>query len=181
MGIGENVFESSSALTMRILLGEREEMEELQVVFESSPIFAERMTGVPFGPAEALSVYTVLPENVSYDRKFVFGFFLGKRMVGCADIIIDYPEVGICNVGLLLLAEPFQGNGFGRSAYSLLEAYAKSSHSCKSARVSVARCALSKGFWIKLGFSEMGHTKPYIYSKIASVSDILSRSFDDLY
>ena len=38
-------------------------MRDLQRVFEDAPGYYERTTGVPPGPAEAQSTYTILPEG----------------------------------------------------------------------------------------------------------------------
>jgi ribosomal protein S18 acetylase RimI-like enzyme len=175
----ETAVGSAANITMRLLDGEPEEMAALQTVFEESSVFAERLTGLPFGPAEAQSVYTVLPENVSYEKKLVFGLFSSEIMIGCIDLIVDFPQTGVGAIGLLLICESAQGKGFGRAAYRLLEDYMQRKLGCRSARVSVARRTESKGFWIRMGFSDTGESKPYSYANITSVSDVLIRSFTD--
>ena len=67
-------------LTLRALAGETEEMRELQRVLGEAPTYAQRITGLPPGKADAQSTYSALPEGKSYDDKFVFGIF--RSVVG---------------------------------------------------------------------------------------------------
>jgi hypothetical protein len=77
-----------------LLKGERSEMEELQRVLEEAPTYAQLVTGVPPGPADAQSTYTILPKGKSYEDKFVFAIYHGGKMVGCADFVRGYPTPG---------------------------------------------------------------------------------------
>ena len=79
-------------VTLRELNGERAEMADLQRVIEAAPRYAQLVTGVPPGQADAQSTYSILPEGKSYDDKFVFGIYLDDRMIGCVDLIRGYPN-----------------------------------------------------------------------------------------
>jgi hypothetical protein len=56
----------STQVTLRALGGEPDEMLALQRVIEDAPRYAHLITGVPPGPADAQSLYTILPEGKSY-------------------------------------------------------------------------------------------------------------------
>ena len=131
------------------------------------------------GLADAQSTYSVLPEGKTYDDKFVFGVYRGATMVGCADLIRDYPDRGTALLGLLLIAEPYQGQGIGRVAYQQLEAFIRSWNTCSRVRIGVVRTnERVLPFWSKLGFVPSGETKPYRYDHVVSETIILTKSLD---
>lgn len=155
---------------LRLLQGESAEMAELQRVFEASPQYFERVTGVPPGPAEAQSTYSVLPEDKSYDDKFVFGIYVDERMIGCADVIRGYPDPATGFIGLLLVAEPFQRRGFGTIAYQQVEQEI-ARWNCSRARLALVEVNdRVRTFWLKLGFRPTGEKKPYRYGSVVSES-----------
>lgn len=118
---------------------ERSEVEELQRVIEEAPTYAQLVTGVPPGPADAQSRYTILPEGKSYDDKFVFGIYHGGKMVGCADFVRGYPTPRTAYLGLLLISEKHQRRGIGRVAFQLLEDFVRSWGTCDRIRLAVVR------------------------------------------
>ncbi|HSW09778.1 MAG TPA: GNAT family N-acetyltransferase, partial [Bacillota bacterium] len=112
-------FIDRDSVTIRPLKGERSEMGELQRVIEGAPTYAELVTGLPPGRADAQSMYTILPEGKSYEDKFVFGIYRGSEMVGCVDLIRGYPDASTAYCGLLLVSEEHQRRGIGRRAFEL--------------------------------------------------------------
>ena len=88
---------------LRLLSGGPEEMAALQQVLEGAPTYAERVTGHPPGPADAQSLMTILPPDIDYADKFVWGVMLDGEMVGCADVIRGWPSVDTAHIGLLVL------------------------------------------------------------------------------
>ena len=166
----------SGPVTLRLMEAEPSEMAELQRVFESAPKFAELVTGVPPGLADAQSTYSSLPEGKTYDDKFVFGIFLDSAMVGCADVIRGYPVPTTAMLGLLLIAEPFQRRGIGRSAYEQLEDRMRAWGTCDRVRIGVIETnAGVVPFWGKLGFERTGESKPYRYGSVVSECVILEK------
>lgn len=159
----------SKNVTLRQLEGNDDDMGALQRVLESAPTFAERHTGAPPGAADAQSTYSILPEGKSYDDKFVIGVFLRGEMVGCIDIIRGYPTENVANLGLLLVAEPYQRAGIGRLAYAQLEQIVQAWGSCDRVRLGVTlKNSEVIAFWRKLGFSETGEERPYTYGSVQS-------------
>jgi hypothetical protein len=55
-------------LTLKLLTGERAEMDALQRVFEATPGYFEAVTGGPPGKAEAQSEFTSLPLSTAETR-----------------------------------------------------------------------------------------------------------------
>jgi RimJ/RimL family protein N-acetyltransferase len=165
-----------AVVTLRALLGERAEMAALQQVFESSAAYLNRVTGLPPGPADAQSTYSILPEGKDYDDKFVFGVFVGARMVGCVDLIRAYPDRGTAHIGLLLIAEEFQRQGVGAEAYRQIEREIRGWRTCLRIRVGVVGTNHDVlPFWRRLGFVETGERKPYRYANVLSETIVLEK------
>ncbi len=158
----------SERVSLRPLEGETDDMLALQRVLDDAPRHAHLVTGLPPGPADAQSVYTILPEGRSYDDKFVFGIFEGATMVGCIDCIRGYPETGTAHIGLLLVAESFEGRGIGRAAYAELEGLI-AGWGCSRVRLGVVRTDDRVfAFWKRLGFVPTGEIKPHRYAAVVS-------------
>ena len=148
------------ALMLRLLTGKPVEMAALQRVLEAAPAYYEAVTGAPPRGALAQSTFTALPPDKSYDDKFVWGLYAGDAMIGCADVIRAYPIRTKAVIGLLLLAEPWQGRGFGRAFAALVEQAIAAWADIATVRVGVATSnpdALA--FWRKLGYVETGEVK----------------------
>ena len=162
---------------LRKLSGEPTEIANLQWVLENAPTYAELITGAPPGFADAHSTFTVLPDGKTYDDKYVFGIYMGPRMVGCVDLIKGYPEPNTALLGLLLVAEPFQGQGIGSAAYRAIEDVIRAWGTCTKIRLGVVGTyAGVLPFWKRHGFTQTGETKPYCYGPIVSEIIILTKS-----
>ena len=162
---------------IRALTGERVEMAALQCVIEGAPTYAQVITGVPPGPADAQSMYSIFPEGMSYDDKFVFGVYRESEMVGCADLLRAFPAPDIAHLGLLLISESFHGQGIGRAAYLQIEEFIRSWNSCSLVRLGVVRANMRVlPFWSKLGFAPTGEVKPYRYGSVVSETIMLTKA-----
>ena len=157
------------SVTLRVLVGEPRELVDLQRVIEAAPGYAELVTGVPPGFADAQSTYTALPEGKTYDDKFVYGIYLDDEMVGCVDLIRGYSDEVTAFLGLLLIGEPFQRRGVGSAAFRAVERVVSNWGSCHRIRLSVLRAHdHAIPFWTSLGFAATGETKPYAYGTVVS-------------
>jgi GNAT superfamily N-acetyltransferase len=167
-------------VTLRLLAGEAEEMRELQRVLEEAPTYAQRITGLPPGEADAQSTYSALPEGKSYEDKFVFGIFRGIEMVGCADLIRGYPRPATAMLGLLLVSERHQHQGIGRLAYGLLEQFVQGLGICDRIRIGVVRSNKHViPFWTQLGFAATGELRPYRYASVSSEIVVFEKPLPD--
>lgn len=148
-------------LTLRLLTGRPAEMAALQCVLEAAPAYFRCVTGAPPRGALAQSTFTALPPDKTYDDKFVWGFYSGDAMIGCADVIRGYPVPDKAVIGLLLLAENWQRRGLGRALATLLEQAIAGWNEIATLRVGiVASNTGALAFWRKLGYSETGEVKP---------------------
>jgi len=158
------------ALTLRLLTGQRNEMEALQEVFEAAPAYFRTITGLPPGGAEAQSTFTALPPDKTYDDKFVWGLYSGASMIGCADVIRGYPTRDKAVIGLLLLAESWQHRGLGRAFATLIEQAIAGWPEIERLRLGVCESNTgARAFWRKLGYADTGEVKPAPPGFVAAV------------
>src|SRR5262249_32429932 len=132
-------------------------MAALQGVLEAAPTYFHSVTGMPPGKAEAQSTFTALPPDKTYQDKFVYGFYAGSAMIGCADVIRGYPTRDKAVIGLLLLAEAWQRQGLGRAFAALIEQAIADWREITTLRLGVVKTnAGAMAFWRKLGYCETG-------------------------
>jgi ribosomal protein S18 acetylase RimI-like enzyme len=148
------------ALTLRLLTGRPVEMAALQCVLEAAPAYYQAVTGAPPRGALAQSTFTALPPEKTYDDKFVWGLYAGDAMIGCADVIRGYPAPAKAVIGLLLLAEPWQGRGLGRAFAALVEQAIAAWPEISTLRLGVATSnPRALAFWRKQGYVDTGEVK----------------------
>ncbi len=165
-------------LSLRRLTGEPAEMAALQCVLEAAPRYFETITGLPPGGAEAQSTFTALPPGKTYDDKRVYGLYAGDAMIGCADVIRGYPVSEKAVIGLLLLAEPWQRQGFGRAFERLVARTLADWPEITTVRIGVVENnADALAFWRKLGYRETGETRAAAPPLVADVL-VLERPID---
>jgi ribosomal protein S18 acetylase RimI-like enzyme len=152
----------SDRIELVALTGEPGEVLALQRVIAAAPRFALAVTGLPPGPGDAQSMFTVLPEGTPYDDKFVYGVCLGGQMIGCADVVRGYPDPSTAFIGLLLIAEDSRRRGCGTTAYQTLESVILGWDGVERIRLSVVESnPEAVPFWRSVGFEPTGETKPY--------------------
>lgn len=129
------------------------DLRAVQDVLDRSSDYYQRVVGHPAGPAEATSIYAVLPDGVaSYDDKLLLGVVdQVAELIGIADVVRDWPHRGSWVIGLLLLVPEARGRGIGREALQLIEARA-ASEGAESMRAAVYRGNPALGFWRRQGY-----------------------------
>jgi RimJ/RimL family protein N-acetyltransferase len=157
-------------LRLAPITGAPGEMAALQAVLEAAPRYFDCVTGLPPGAAEAQSTVTVLPPGKTYDDKFVWALYADDAMIGCADVIRGWNAPGKAIIGLLLLAEPWQGRGLGRAFAALVEQAIGAWPEITTLRLGVVaanRDAIA--FWRRLGYRETGEVKPATPPLVADI------------
>lgn len=171
---------TSVEASLRLLEGEPSEMAELQRVLEEAPTYFHLVTGLPPGPADAQSTYTILPAGKSYDDKFVLGIYRDDEMVGCVDLIRGHPNPNTAWLGLLLVSEKHQGRGIGTRAARLVEDLVEGWGECDRIRLAVVRINTRViPFFKQLGYQATGEVKPYRYNAVESESLIYEKNLGD--
>jgi ribosomal protein S18 acetylase RimI-like enzyme len=142
--------------------------EVLQRVLESAPGYAVKVTGAPPAPGAAESLLASLPEGKTYQDKFVFSLHAGDQVVGCADVLRGYPAPEKATIGLLVIAESYQGRGLGAAAYAELESRIRD-WGCQTIRLAVVETNDQVlGFWEKAGFQPTGERRAYTAGSVQS-------------
>ncbi len=150
----------ASPLALRLLAGGPADVAAIQSVLASAPGYFEAIQGVPPGPTEGVSLFTDLPPGRSYADKFVYGLCAGDALVGCADVVRGWNAPDKAVIGLLLLAETWQGRGLGRAFAALVEQAIGGWREIATVRVGVvAANTRALGFWRRLGYRETGERK----------------------
>jgi len=138
-----------------------ESANEVQAIIDAAPIFSENVEGVTHDPEYARRDLQALPPGCDKDQKHFFIIQNAGTNIGVADLVRDYPKPGTTFLGLLLLAEFWQGKGAGRAAYQLLEDFAETKLSARKLRLAYNDTNPVGTFWEKMGFKLTGETKAY--------------------
>lgn len=68
------------------------DVEALQRLLESVPSYAERLTGYPPGPSDALSALISVPPGFDPTNKRGIGMWDGDELVASADVLQGFPR-----------------------------------------------------------------------------------------
>lgn len=154
----------------------------LQALIESDPGYAERITGYPPGPSDAVSLLISRPPDLDEDDKIVRGIVIstptGDELAGVLDVLRGWPDEHTVHVGLLLVHLARRRQGIGRRAVARLTELARTWPGITGLRVALvqANAGESDAFWASCGFSSTGERVPYRYAHVDSVSEIHHRA-----
>lgn len=144
-----------SAQDLRACLLKAEDGPRLQEMFERCDDYFGSVTGLPVGPAEAQSMFMVLPEGKGYEDKFLIGIFDHHELVGMIEAIRNYPKQAIWWIGLMLLVPERRGKRLGTAVYQALEKWI-AGQGGREVRLAVAEpLTTAVAFWRKLGFAQV--------------------------
>ncbi len=83
----------------------------------------------------------------------------GAELIGLLDFRLSWPDEGTATIGMLMVAEPYQRQGVGAQAWSLLAPWLAASAHMQKARLSIEQFNIAAlKFWEKLGFSLTGES-----------------------
>lgn len=127
----------------------------LQAVLDGAPDYHERTEGSPASPGAAAHLLDEA-EADAQRRVWLIRLKRGGAAAGLLDVWLDQPEPGTAHVGLLLLREALQSQGYGAEAAGALER--------ALAGAGYAALRLSVGdenpgahvFWERLGYAPVG-------------------------
>ena len=158
------------------MLTKEENLNELQLVHEQAPTYSLNISGELPSSNAAAEVFSAIPENFNYDKKFVIGVWLENELIGIMDLLRGYPNNETAMLGLLLLKEKYQGKGLGKKSFEELLIFINSWAEINKMRISVIennRQVLE--FWHSLGFIETGVRRPYENGKVISEAIVLEK------
>ena len=133
------------------------ELAALTEVVLGAPGYSQQVEGRAPAAADVPALLADLPPGFTHEDKFFYGIWVNGRMVGCADVLRGWKHAGQSMIGLLLLREDAQGQGYGREACGLLEDIARNWPGMASMRVGVVSTNTGGlAFWRRMGYAETG-------------------------
>lgn len=90
-----------------------------------------------------------------YFKEFLIIEMDGKN-IGVLDLHANYPEEGVCYLGLLLITKENTGRGLGKKIYALAEDYIKRALECNKIVIGISDANDVSGFWQKMGYQLNG-------------------------
>lgn len=137
--------------------------EALQAVYAATPNYW-RMFGLDGPPAEQAA--QDLKAAGETPGRYLLGIVkrvdaqsaaAGAELIGVLDFRLHWPEQGLATIGLLLVAEPYQRQGVGRQAWSLLSPWLAAQAHVRTARLALEQFNYTAlKFWEALGFTLTG-------------------------
>lgn len=154
-----------------------DDVDALQVLLETVPDYAERITGYPPGPSDALSALVSVPDGFDPVGKHGIGLWDGDSLVAFADVLLGYPAPTTAYIGLLVVRGDRQGSGLGRFLHESLVSLAVDVGADRLRLGIVAtNAAGAEPFWRALGYVPTGERKPYRYDKLESTVALWERA-----
>ncbi|CAM2185952.1 N-acetyltransferase family protein [Burkholderia orbicola] len=124
-------------------------------VFTEAPTYTKLVAGRPPSTKDVDDFFFGKPLGTNAAQKSVFGFFIEREMIGCADVIRSYPTDDCIWIGLMLLAEADQRQGYGKAALKLLMEMA-GEWGYRAAQLAVVSTnPRAYAFWQREGFEEI--------------------------
>ncbi len=151
----------ATPLSLRLLAGAADEMAALQAVFEAAPGYFRAVSGAPAPAGAAIDEFVSLPPGKRYADKRCWGLYAGDAMVGCADALRGWNAPHKAVVGLLLLADSWQGRGLGRAFNARVEAAIAGWPEITTLRLGIISTNTEAfAFWRRMGYAETGESRP---------------------
>jgi GNAT superfamily N-acetyltransferase len=157
-----------------------DDVDCLQQLLESVPEYAERITGYPPGPTDALSTLIGTPPDFDIRGKRGLGLWDGSRLVAFIDVLLGYPDPRTAYVGLLVVHGACQRRGLGRHLHRSLLNALQQEGSIERLRVGIISRdeGASEPFWIAMGYAATGEERPYNYDKVTGTVALWERPLD---
>jgi uncharacterized cupin superfamily protein/GNAT superfamily N-acetyltransferase len=127
-------------------------------IFKQAPGYFSRVDGCLPTHASAAEALVDKPAKIGpgYLKETLIVSWKGID-AGFLDLHINYPEPGLCYLGLMLVKDEFVRQGLGTKIYGLCRDYLHRAHGVAKVRLGVSEANDVSGFWGKLGFVPTGH------------------------
>ena len=154
----------------------------VQAVYEATPGYFEMMSGAPAPAYEAQREFDNLARQPG--RLWLGLFVPGEAglpdLIGLLDLRLDFPEPQIATLGLLLVCEARQRQGFGSQAYRLIEGWLRQ-QGFSAVELHVAGQAFGvQQFWRRLGLEFTGQQRRMALGRKSVRLLALSKSLESM-
>ncbi|MFJ3383384.1 MULTISPECIES: GNAT family N-acetyltransferase [unclassified Curtobacterium] len=156
----------------------QDDVDALQELLESFPAYAERITGYPPGPSDALSAVISVPPGFDPAGKRSIGLLEDGQLVAFADVLLGYPDPATAYIGLLIVHGSRRGDGLGRRLHDAVIDRVRQETGASRTRLGIvdSNADVAEPFWTALGYERTGEIKPYRYDKLRSTVSMWARS-----
>ena len=146
------------------------DLAALQALFERAADYFEIATGEAPKPDEAERAFVGGPPSKAVSDKQTIGVFNAEgALVGVLDAIPDFPSVGTCTVGLLLLDPAVRGDGLGSAVLAAFETWVARLGTRRLRTALVTHHAPGLQFLRRAGYAETAeHGAVTVFEKDAS-------------
>ncbi len=137
-----------------------ENLDEVMALYQACPTFFLRLTGSAQATVEHVHAdISEGPPGFDPERNVFIGLYdtSSDELVGCANVLVGWPEAGHGCFGLLLVSERQQRRGLGREASLLVERFAREQHGVRRMTLGVELVnAPALQFWQAMGYRSTG-------------------------
>jgi GNAT superfamily N-acetyltransferase len=115
----------------------------------------------PMTEHAAAELLRFLPADAGGEQKYLWALHRGATMVGCLDVLRQWPTRSTLSIGLLMIHPAFRGQGLGQAALTQLRARTRAWSAVRRWRVAVVESqAQARAFWRGKGYAETGQRHP---------------------
>ncbi|WP_277211906.1 GNAT family N-acetyltransferase [Isoptericola croceus] len=163
---------------MRIVDLTVDDVDAVLRLFADDGGYSARVTGHAASRQDAVDALTERPPGTAPEAKRVLGLYDdADELVGLADVIRGWPDVGYAHVGLLQTSASRHRQGLGRALHAAVEELVATwpeSATLRLAVVDINRDA-AEPFWRALGYRATGESKPFESGNVRTVARIWAR------
>lgn len=138
----------------------------VEELFADDGGYAQRVHGRAATSADVHNLFNARPAECTVEQKHTMGLFAEHDLVGVADLLIDFPEVGTNYLGLLQIRADHQGQGLAAQFHRELTAMFDSGRVWRLSVVDSNREVI--GFWHRMGYALTGETRQWTSTSGAS-------------
>ena len=170
----------SDLISIQPLEGSDKELAALQKVFESIPSYSQKLTGDDPSKTYAKEHFDKKPpEGVDPEKRFFYAIYFNHDMIGCFELIKDYPEEKLATLDHLVISYDVQGAGLGSEAYKEIEKIVREWEGYQKIRIPFVKTLESvMPFWRKMGYRKTSENSPYEVGTVKSKTVILEKNLN---
>ena len=163
-------------IRLRLLKPTAGDRKKLQRILEGAADYHWLTTGTLPDEEAANSFLAACPRGKELSDKFVFGITLGRRLIGCVDVIRAFPADDTAVINDFILLPDYRRRGLGRRSYEKVEGIIRSWAGCSRIRIGVLGVnSQVLPFWESVGFRRTGERFPEKIGRITTDVIVLEK------
>lgn len=160
-------------MTYSVLTLNAKDLEAVNQFCLANPSYFIMESGEGADLTAARDIFESLPVGVSSTEKFIKGFYIDDQLVGLAEGIQNYPDIGTWIIGLFIIAEAYRNQSLGAHFLTALEDTLKTS-GARTFRIGVLDAnPAALHFWETQGYQKTGEVKEMIFGPLVHQVNVL--------